>query len=396
MIKGFIGNDEKKLAIKISWVVFLMLVLILGIVITTSYLFSYRQIKKELRQESQSIFNIPEAREIFNNIKIWLPNNRIDPRKRWPRDIIVINENNNSIIKNDFLDIDDKNLYTLYSIKRNIISEIIIDWKKYLVTKNTIDTNSVIFFRDLTPLQNFHMILLIVAIISSWLGLMITYLISRYFAHITIEPIRQQAIELEAYSHNVAHELRTPLSIMKSNLELLKIKPENRFIESSNEEITWMEHIIDSLLFLAKPKQNNLTKKIDLIKKTQEIITRYQDKAEINLDIKAKVIYQNIDEELYNRIITNLIENAIKYKSEWVIQIKLDSHWMKIINSIEQDLSDQEQKNILKVFYQWDVSRNSSWYGLGLALVSKIIQIFDWQMEIISKNKQFIIEIQFS
>ena len=77
-----------------------------------------------------------------------------------------------------------------------------------------------------------------------------------------------------------------------------------------------MEHIIDSLLFLAKPKQNNLTKKIDLIKKTQEIITRYQDKAEINLDIKAKVIYQNIDEELYNRIITNLIENAIKYKSE--------------------------------------------------------------------------------
>lgn len=103
---------------------------------------------------------------------------------------------------------------------------------------------------------------------------------------------------------------------MKSNLELLKIKPEERFIDSSNEEIIGMEHIIDSLLFIAKPKTTITTQNINLNKKTQEIITRYQDKAEINLTIQSKRIYQKIDEELYNRILTNLIENAIKYKSE--------------------------------------------------------------------------------
>jgi signal transduction histidine kinase len=62
---------------------------------------------------------------------------------------------------------------------------------------------------------------------------------------------------------------------MRSNLELLKIKPDNKYIISTDEEITGMEHIIDSLLFLAKPDGKNNQQEIDLIRKTEEILSRY-------------------------------------------------------------------------------------------------------------------------
>jgi signal transduction histidine kinase len=58
-------------------------------------------------------------------------------------------------------------------------------------------------------------------------------------------------------------------------------------------------------------------------------------------------------------------------------------------------MSDAELSNLTKVFYQWDESRNSAGYGLGLALVAKIVEISGWQMQISSKNREFTVNIVF-
>jgi signal transduction histidine kinase len=58
-------------------------------------------------------------------------------------------------------------------------------------------------------------------------------------------------------------------------------------------------------------------------------------------------------------------------------------------------MNETELSNITKVFYQWDVSRNSTGYGLGLALVAKIVEISGWTMAISSYDKSFSVEIQF-
>ena len=176
--------------------------------------------------------------------------------------------------------------------------------------------NSTVFiFHDLTPLRDFHLTLIAIALMGSLLALIIIYLLARYLARLTIEPIREQSRELEAYSHNVAHELRTPLSVMRSNLELLKIKPESRFIDSTNEEITGMERIIESLLFLAKPDQGMTKTDINITTKTEEIISKYTPENPIKYTSDKKYIHKHGSTELYTRILCNLIENAIKYKS---------------------------------------------------------------------------------
>jgi signal transduction histidine kinase len=103
---------------------------------------------------------------------------------------------------------------------------------------------------------------------------------------------------------------------MRSNLELLRIKPENRFINSTDEEITGMENIIESLLFLAKPGESNSEKELNITKKTEEIIEKYKHENDIQFSHEKKPILKKSSEELYSRILCNLIENAIKYKSD--------------------------------------------------------------------------------
>lgn len=67
------------------------------------------------------------------------------------------------------------------------------------------------------------------------------------------------------YNRQIAHELRTPLAVLKSDLELSRYSNEPADIASSLEEVETMEKIIDSLLFLAEnPKVENPEEEVDL------------------------------------------------------------------------------------------------------------------------------------
>ncbi len=394
LINTYIKDDEKKLAIKISVASFLILITILIAIIWSSYLYWYREIERELKEEINMISNSQWMRDmmIVGNIPQWVQRDWL--RRRGPREVIIFDTEKN-IIKNDFLDIDTGNIETLFSIQEGENNITNINKRTYLIARKILNTNTVFLFRDLTQFHSFHLTLIIIALIGSIFWLIIIYLLARYLAHITIEPIREQSRELEAYSHNVAHELRTPLSVMRSNLELLRMKPESRFINSTDEEITGMERIIESLLFLAKPSESITQKDLNITKKTEEIIEKYNSNNTIEFIHDKKHVQKKSSEELYSRILCNLIENAIKYKSEWPLIIKLTKNNITISNNIANNLSEIEQKNITKAFYQWDQSRNSTGYGLGLALVSKIVEISGWKMNITTKDKTFIVEIQF-
>lgn len=394
LINTYIKDDEKKLAFKISMASFLILITILIAIIWSSYLYWYREIERELKEEINMISNSQWMGDmmIVGNIPPWVQRDGL--RRRGPREIVIFDTEKN-IIKNDFLDIDTEHIETLFSIqewKNNITN---INKRTYLIARKILNTNTVFLFRDLTQFHSFHLTLIIIALLGSIFWLVIIYLLARYLAHITIEPIREQSRELEAYSHNVAHELRTPLSVMRSNLELLRMKPESRFINSTDEEILNMEHIIESLLFLAKPNKWNTQQEINLTKKTEEIIQKYNSNNIIEFIHEKKHVQKKSSDELYSRILCNLIENAIKYKSEWDIRVQLTKNNITISNKIDHNISEVEQKNIIKAFYQWDQSRNSTGYGLGLALVAKIIEISGWKMNITTKDKTFIVEIQF-
>jgi two-component system, OmpR family, sensor histidine kinase CiaH len=439
-LKRFIQDDEQKLALKIAVASFIIFVTILTLIISASYVYQRDNEYTEFQTENQ----------IIREGKLWPDRPRwADPIHKWwakwprkPRDTIVFN-NDRQVIENNFIELDPHDMEFLFALESHENTSIEFQGRAYLISRSVSQDSITFLFHDLTPIRDFHTILLVIALLGSLLALIIIYLLARYLARITIEPIREQSRELEAYSHNVAHELRTPLSVMRSNLELIGLKLgkfnthimwwisqkqeirgrkifskgayesvsdwENnfyndevrsfsdiqRFIRSTDEEITGMERIIESLLFLAKPDTVSVDREIDITTKTEDIIAKYTPEHPIRYKSEKKYIYKNGSEELYSRILCNLIENAIKYKSGWDIIVDLSKSGISISNQVTQDMSTDELSRLTKVFYQSDVSRNSTGYGLGLALVAKIVEISGWRMEISCRDRVFVVEIGF-
>jgi signal transduction histidine kinase len=214
-----------------------------------------------------------------------------DKEGRGPRDIIIF-DRNKTILKNDYLELDNKEVSIFFTIDNNQESVIEIDNRYYLAYRKNMGDLTLFLTRDLTQLIEFHEWLILLAAIGSIIGLFIIYFLSIHLAKLMLTPIREHNTALESYSHNVAHELKTPLAVMRSNMELLKLSKSESLIDSTNEEVISMERIIDTLLLMANPKKHfHTSERIDIIALTQSIIDGYEDESiEIRGEKNKKMI----------------------------------------------------------------------------------------------------------
>lgn len=395
-------SEERKLALKISTVSFLVLIWILSAIIATSY---YAQREKMYRDFSNEI-QVFEWGKIGKGIREFFKENNNPPpfgidiendgnkELRWPRDVIIF-DNNRNIIKNDYLDLDEEEVDKIFSNENGRNNPVEIDEHYYILHKKVFWEYTFFLTRDLTQLIEFHRWLIILAITGGFIGFIFIYRFSLHLARMVISPIREHNTSLSSYSHNVAHELKTPLAVMRSNMELLKLSQSEKLIDSTNEEIISMERIIDTLLLIANPKKNfSTSEKIDINQFTKNILENYPSK-DIQFIPEKKKILIEWNAELYKRIIMNLIENALKYKSHGNITISLKGKGIRIENPVEKELDEGILKKLTEAFYQADTSRHSSGQWLGLALVKKIVDISWWKMRLSCTNNTFVAEIDF-
>lgn len=94
-------------------------------------------------------------------------------------------------------------------------------------------------------------------------------------------------------------------------------------------------------------------------------------------------------------MLCNLIDNALKYKSEGTVEISFQRKTLRISNNIDHEISPEVLQRLTEAFYQGDTSRHDSGYGLGLSLVKKICDISSWSLSFPNEEKKFIVEVQF-
>ena len=225
------------------------------------------------------------------------------------------------------------------------------------------------------------------------------YIISYFFAKKAFEPVELANKKLKEYNHNVAHELKTPLSVIKSDLELLEMwkKLDLDIIKSSKDEITYIQNIIDSLLFLSQKQENIVFVNFDLYKEITKIIDKNfslnRNRFEIE-HIKSRRL--KLNKNLLTILIKNLLENSIKY---WDINenilITIDKNRIVFTNKISDSVKKLDKDKLFDTFYQSDNSRNTSWYGLGLSIVKKIVLSHNAKINIDIKDNYFIVNIDF-
>ncbi len=190
------------------------------------------------------------------------------------------------------------------------------------------------------------------------------------------------------FMEDISHELKTPLSVLKGELEvtLKKIRSPQEYetaLHSSLEEVNRLAGIVENLLTLARFDAKTTTlhaQLLDLnllIKDTVEDIQVLAVQKEITLEYNsAHTVDIMADKNQIKRLVLNILDNAIKYTSPGG-KISIDLRQQK--DSADIDITDtgigipeSELPHIFDRFYRVDKSRSSIGFGLGLSIAQSI------------------------
>jgi signal transduction histidine kinase len=233
---------------------------------------------------------------------------------------------------------------------------------------------------------------------------LIVLLVGYKFIDAIAKNIENTIKRLKFFNSNVSHELKTPLTIMKGEIELALKKEEcsEKLLKSMLNEINYINDITEKLLFLTK---KDFTKKdfkqTDLEDIILELYEKYSKRISINLEISEDDFLINGDKTLLKMAISNLIENSIKYHAKH-INLKLNKTKNKIKLIIEDDgigIPKEKIPFIFDEFYRVDESRNKKikGFGLGLAIVKSILNLHSAKINVESDtNKGVKITIEFN
>ena len=195
----------------------------------------------------------------------------------------------------------------------------------------------------------------------------------------------------------VAHELKTPLAVMKTKNEVTLLKPREseKYIEalkSNNEAINGMNAMIGSVLEIGRqegaqfeePVNTDVIAFLKKLGKNYEVLAKGDEK-HLALDLKPEIFNLNIQTSLLTHIVQNFVQNAIKFSpknSTITISSRLEKSKF-IIEVADEGVGIDESKDLFAPFKRYG---NKGGAGLGLFLAKSAAQALGAEISI--KNRE--------
>ena len=211
---------------------------------------------------------------------------------------------------------------------------------------------------------------------------------------------------------NVSHEIKTPLSVIKSYALLLQddgLDKEKRqkyskiLLQASNR----LSDLVTNILKLNKLENQVIApeyEKISLTDKVAEIVVAYEELIEnkcIELECDFDEVAIITCVSYIEIILNNLLSNAIKFtEANGKIKVALKRTENGVIINVSDTgcgISQETGKRIFEKFYQGDTSHSGEGNGLGLALVKRVIDIMGGEISIkseLGKGSEFTVVLR--
>lgn len=230
-----------------------------------------------------------------------------------------------------------------------------------------------------------------------------------------IEEFNDLATELEYQEtlrkdliSDVAHELKTPLTSISGQIQGMVdgiFEADKKRLEATLEDVHRLNHLIDMLYEYTKLRTKisdiNL-EQVNIYKLANEIFESQESRfKENNISFENKLDEKfmiKTDEFMLQRILLNIIDNAIKYSKGTLIKIYTQDTKI-IIEDNGVGIPDKDLKKVFERFYRVEKSRNrqTGGLGLGLAIVKEMVEVLGGEIECINnvnnKGVSFIIKI---
>jgi len=191
--------------------------------------------------------------------------------------------------------------------------------------------------------------------------------------HASIQDVGRTLEREKAFLGFASHELRTPIATLRSNATLLdKISPKpsakerdvrDRILRSS----LTMKGITETLLWLNRDNQEDIQTSLvnieDTLRQVVQELEYLVSGKNIEMSIQTQACSKHLPEAAFRILIGNIIRNAFQHTTSGTIQVIQNNQCVQVINTLPSE----------------NVS-NQTGFGLGLKLIKKLVERFNWQL----------------
>jgi len=207
-----------------------------------------------------------------------------------------------------------------------------------------------------------------------------------------------------AFLANVSHELRTPLAVIKGSANSL-LQPDvifddqtrRDFLQSIDKDADTLTRLVDDLLMISRLEANALEVKKkkkhinDVISAIKDRLDNITVKHHLHINITDEIPLLNIDEGRIGEVLTNLVENAVKFSDDDTnIYIKAIHNDKGVIISVTDEgigIPPELHQKVFERFFQGDGRKagRRKGTGLGLAICQGIVEAHGGKIWVESK-----------
>jgi signal transduction histidine kinase len=228
---------------------------------------------------------------------------------------------------------------------------------------------------------------------------------SWWLSGIAMRPLYQSYAQMQQFTANAAHELRTPIAAMKAMLEVAPTEAaaaQQQTLRSLQRQNDRLGKLAQDLLLLSRldgttTSQREVIGLHDLVQDLEEELAPLALAAKVKLssevDSAPPLLINGQTDQIY-RLVSNLIINAINYTPEnGTIVIRLDRKQNQVIITIEDNgigIAAKDLPHLFERFYRvnHDRSRQTGGVGLGLAIAQAIAKSHGGQIQVQSQLGQ--------
>ena len=271
------------------------------------------------------------------------------------------------------------------------------------------------YFRNRTPMGNSYIFTDVSAeaemlaslyrtcVIIGLSALLLFFVISIFLAKWAVKPVEEAWDKQKQFIADASHELKTPLTVITTNAELMKSESSEeskaKFTDNILTMSKQMRGLVESMLEIARFDNGSVGKEFAVFNLSETVSDAilpfealfFEKKQNFTSEIESDIRINGNAEQI-KQVVDILLDNANKYASEkseikLILKKQSRNQCRLSVSNEGETIPEDELKNIFKRFYRGDKTRqmNNS-YGLGLSIAESIVTEHSGKIFAESKN----------